>query len=602
MGEKKDYKKLIRTIIIVAIVVGIAYFLIIRPYIKFKTYESTMKKAAQRYYEINEARLPTGKRVSTVKLSTLYNEKYIQDDFKSPLNGKYCSTTNSWVKVKKDGTNYKYYVYLDCGVLKSNIDHEGPTIVLNGEETMKINKNEKFKDPGVKALVDNTDGKLDVSDVTIKGEVDTSRIGTYTITYSAYDSMNNPTEIKRTIKVVEVIKTRIKESTETGMYKGRDVKNNYIQFSGNLFRIIGLDSDGNVRVTTEDTIGHVNYAGLENYLDKYYKSLAPESKKLIVKTKYCNDVLSAENVDTTECSKYTDKKSVYVNSAIDYNRTKEDTTWMLTGVMDWLGNTLDEDNAYVARLFNVFNDSQIFTEPSKNINGVRPTLTIDGNALLKSGDGTENNPYILTDDVKPGKSGDLVSERYAGEYITINNYKWRIVETNKDEPTKIISSDILRDGNGIELTVENDGKSEDSYTYNPSESGNIGYFIKNKASEYITTKYLVSSTINVPIYKKNIAYGKETETKEYKTKLFAPDIFDLYNVLEHKDELMREYWVMNYTDSRYNFTFMADQGSIITATYSSAAEKAIRVEAFLAKDATIVNGTGTYRDPYVISK
>ena len=48
MGEKKDYKKIIRTIIIVAIIVGITYFLIIRPYIKFKTYESTMKKAAGR--------------------------------------------------------------------------------------------------------------------------------------------------------------------------------------------------------------------------------------------------------------------------------------------------------------------------------------------------------------------------------------------------------------------------------------------------------------------------------------------------------------------------------------------------------------------------
>ena len=154
----------------------------------------------------------------------------------------------------------------------------------------------------------------------------------------------------------------------------------------------------------------------------------------------------------------------------------------------------------------------------------------------------------------------------------------------------------------MEVTVENDGKSDINYTYNPKESGNIGYYIKNKASEYITTKYLVSSTIEVPVYKDNIAYGKEIETKEYKTKLFAPDIFDLYNVLEHKNELMREYWVMNYSKNIYNYTYMADQGSIITDTYSSAVEKAIRVEAFLSKNATIVSGKGIYTDPYVISK
>ena len=602
MGEKKNYKKTIRNIIIVAIIVGLAYFLLIRPYVKFKTYESTMKKAAERYFQINETRLPTGKRISVVKLSTLYNEKYIQDDFKSPLNGKYCSTTKSWVKVRKDGTNYKYYVYLDCGALKSNIDHEGPTIVLNGEETMRINKNENFKDPGVKAVVDNVDGKLKVEDVSIKGEVDTSRVGTYTITYTAFDSLSNQTEIKRTIKVVEVIKSTIKESTETGMYKGRDASNNYIRLSGSLFRIIGLDSNGNVRVTTEDTIGHVNYTGLDSYLEKYYKSLAPETRKLIVKEKYCKDVLSVENLDTTECSSYTDERNIYINSVVDYNRTKEEETWMLTESMDWLGNKLDEDNAYVARMFNVFNDTKIFTEPVKHINGVRPTFTIDGNALLKTGNGTENNPYILTEDVKPGKSGTLVNERFPGEYIQINNYKWRIVETKKEEPTRIISTDILRDTNGYEITAKNDGKSQDRYTYNPNESGNIGYFIKNKASEFINTKYLVSSTINVPIYKDNIAYGKEKETKEYKTKLFAPDIFDLYNVFETRGEGMREYWVMNYTNSKTEYTYMANLGVIVTDPYSSATEKSVRVEAFLAKDATIVTGSGSFNDPYVISR
>ena len=47
--------------------------------------------------------------------------------------------------------------------------------------------------------------------------------------------------------------------------------------------------------------------------------------KMIDDDKYCNDVLSVENLDTTECSSYTDKKNVFINSVIDYNRTKEDT-------------------------------------------------------------------------------------------------------------------------------------------------------------------------------------------------------------------------------------------------------------------------------------
>ena len=64
-------------------------------------------------------------------------------------------------------------------------------IKLNGKETLTIGINEKFKDPGVKTLID-------LGDVPVSGEVDTKKLGTYKLEYKYFYTILN-----RTIKVVD---------------------------------------------------------------------------------------------------------------------------------------------------------------------------------------------------------------------------------------------------------------------------------------------------------------------------------------------------------------------------------------------------------------
>ena len=138
-----------------------------------------MINAAKRYFEINSNELPTGKRIKTLSLSTLYSKSYLENDFYVPYTSNVCDQTDSWIKVRNNNSGeYEYLVYLDCGVLQSSIDHTGPEIKLNGSEEVTIGLGSKYKEEGVKSVVDNTDGKLDVKDVVIKGNVDTSKVGT----------------------------------------------------------------------------------------------------------------------------------------------------------------------------------------------------------------------------------------------------------------------------------------------------------------------------------------------------------------------------------------------------------------------------------------
>ena len=109
------------------------------------------------------------------------------------------------------------------------MDHDGPVITLNGSKNMTVSRGDTFNDPGVKCVVDNVDGNMDKSLVSIKGEVDTSKVGVYEITYTISDSLANKTEVTRKVSVEESLASTVKSNTENGYYVG-NVDNNYIYF------------------------------------------------------------------------------------------------------------------------------------------------------------------------------------------------------------------------------------------------------------------------------------------------------------------------------------------------------------------------------------
>ena len=81
------------------------------------------------------------------------------------------------------------------------VDREGPVITLEGEGRINVKINTEFSDPGYKA-VDGSDGDL-TDQVEVQGEVDTTREGTYTLTYTVKDSSGNETRIPRTVVVYD---------------------------------------------------------------------------------------------------------------------------------------------------------------------------------------------------------------------------------------------------------------------------------------------------------------------------------------------------------------------------------------------------------------
>lgn len=95
------------------------------------------------------------------------------------------------------------------------IDDIPPVITLNGNENMQILLNSKYEEKGATAN-DEKDGDL-TSKIEITGNVDTSKTGTYTITYKVKDNTGN--ETTKTRKVV-VYKKIVQAQNRTDGKKG----------------------------------------------------------------------------------------------------------------------------------------------------------------------------------------------------------------------------------------------------------------------------------------------------------------------------------------------------------------------------------------------
>jgi len=84
--------------------------------------------------------------------------------------------------------------------IQSGVDEIPPVITLLGDNPVKVFKGAEYTDPGVIA-----EDSFDTNVIIVTtGSVDTSRLGSYTITYNATDDSGNSSSISRIINVVEV--------------------------------------------------------------------------------------------------------------------------------------------------------------------------------------------------------------------------------------------------------------------------------------------------------------------------------------------------------------------------------------------------------------
>lgn len=588
MSEKN--KKKITISLIVVIAVALIWFLIISPLIEFKKSEKEVLNAGKRYFEVNKTYLPTGNRIKTISLKTLYNKDFIKEDIKVPNSSSMCDENESWVKVQKKNNEYNYNVYLKCGIYSSKVDHKGPTITLKGENEITVNKGDKFKDPGIASVSDNTDGKIDTKQVKVDSNVNINKNGTYEIKYSIKDSFDNKTEVIRTVKVVQILDKIVKKETDkTNYYKGND-NNNYIKLDGILFKIVGLNEDGSVKVTSSEPLAFVDYNSVDTWLNDYFYDKLSDNVKKYIKTdsKWCNEVIS--NTDNyTKCNKYGKKKAVGLLSVADVNNSKEkDGNSSLLGQQSFLlGNQKDKKEIKVIPI-----ENKVKTENKNIVSGVRPTMNLKSNIVISKGNGTDSSPYIIKGTNNKVKPGSQVSNLRIGEYINYSGFNWRVSNKKNNGNIQLVLDDTLSSDESY--LIPEFGIGEKYYSIN--NKTNIGYKLVNEFSKYVNTKLLKKQTIEVYNYKGNATYNSKTHSNKYTIKLAEVSMFELFSTSTSDN-----YWFKE-SDGKGNAYANSPVGDVVKYSIEENNNSMIKLSVLVDGKSTIKLGSGSKNDPYTITK
>ncbi|MCF8778380.1 DUF5011 domain-containing protein [Vibrio sp. IRLE0018] len=148
----------------------------------------------------------------------------------------------------------------------AQVDNTPPVVTLNGSNNIELILDTPYVEPGAKAI-DEVDGNIEV---VISGDVDTSALGTYLITYTAKDAAGNEVTLTREITVVaapvssitklftspskyiDVFPGKARTIAVTPEFDGAD-KNAFIQLENNP-EWITIDENALITITPEAAI------------------------------------------------------------------------------------------------------------------------------------------------------------------------------------------------------------------------------------------------------------------------------------------------------------------------------------------------------------
>ena len=257
-----------------------------------------------------------------------------------------------------------------------------------------------------------------------------------------------------------------------------DPDNNYVIYSGKLFRVIRVLKSDIVKMVVEETVGisalnrseSFDQSALNRWLNS--DSESPENTGVFEKSlrdphaflasgTFCIDRI--DDANHIACTINSPEVEITMLTLEDYLSTGGAKGFLNNGQEYWLAsNTNDYPYWYVNHDGNLS-----VSDYDTQLIGVRPVVFINFNVLVESGAGTKKDPFVLKGDIlNPTK----VSELSGGKYVTYSDKLWRVIQIDENGAAEVILQDYVRNSDGREVSVSYGTAS----SYN-SSSGAGGY-------------------------------------------------------------------------------------------------------------------------------
>ena len=397
--------------------------------------------------------------------------------------------------------------------------------------------------------------------------------------------------------------------------------NNYIWYSGKLWRAVSIDpSDNSVKLVTQWNIsafpynasGNTAFQGshMEQWLndtsvDGFLGNLR-EPDKFIKIDSVWNATMTKETTKPEKTTMITDAVgllNIYEHT-MSYKNASSPTGYLNNGLY-WCTLT-PYSTSYVRGVnFNGYGDNY---SPTNSL-GSRPSINLKSAVKIIDGDGTADNPYRLQGD-NDIPTGALLSTRYSGEYISFGtgeNNLYRIVSHENGTGTKITSAIPLKDSGSYKKI-----KFGSNTTF--SKDNTIGAFLNGDyltSGTYLTRNQVSMIEDNTTWYLGAVGYGTNYKLAKYQditgsnlttstttAKIGLLRLGELMTEQFSKADNNTSYWTLTpYSTSsvRNVINYGNGRDNSPTSSYGS------RPSMNLKSTVKIVSGTGTKSDPFILS-
>ena len=376
---------------------------------------------------------------------------------------------------------------------------------------------------------------------------------------------------------------------------GKNV-NNYLYYSGMMWRIVKINDDKSITLITEENVsslvwGYETNSFENSYINEwlnvkegvensgYFYNHLSNPDNYLVNENICVDVMKKAE---SKCDK-TYSNKVGLISIKDYLAAGGTDSYLNTNSYFWTSNGSEANKVWY-----VFNKGGFNNLSSSGDNyysyGVRPVITLNAKTALKSGSGTVDDPYIIED-----FNYTKLNTTTAGQYITYNNLLWRIVDVDKDK-TKVVLEDTLKSND----EVLKKAFSTTTNKYSIDEYNNIGYYLNHSYLNTLNSSDLVESLWYTGSY--------NTDTKfDYKN-IYSSNVSARVGLLHMGELFMHD--VTGYStltssnDYEQTVITVNDEGMIYSELNDT--EISIRPAIYLNGNMNITSGNGMKNNPFIL--
>ena len=354
------------------------------------------------------------------------------------------------------------------------------------------------------------------------------------------------------------------------VYKGVNV-NNYLIYSNILWRIVKVNNDNSVVITTDSVISNLSYGETSEYLDSniaeylinngdntgIFENILNDKSAYLTKNTICLD--SITDASKITCKEKDTNNYISLLSIADFLNSKNEKSYLSNGKTFWLSNKYSNE-----RVWYITSDGNLSNDKYSSIYGVRPVVTLKNTIGSIKGNGSLDNPFVI----------DKTKNISFNSYVKLGNDLYTVYEKN-DSAIKLVNTKLINADMSRNLNYYNDG-------FNPKTYGTLAHYLNNT---YLNTLTYKNKLINCDYYTGNYTNNyKDIYKSKVTTKVGLLSVLDI-----NTNNTLINYLLLNKNN---NIVMSINNGK----TYDI---NKIRPTICIDKDSNFT-GSGTTNDPYVL--